>query len=61
MNEVKLIENGAKLQITMDVNSPPVESKSGKCLLVASAMIKTDIMIDGKRLSVGVNAMIKKG
>ena len=58
--EVKMLEDGKKLQITIDVNDPPKMSKSGKCLLVASEMIKTDICIGGQVLKVGVNAMLKR-
>jgi hypothetical protein len=57
--EVKLLDDGKRLQITLDTMNPPVMSKSGKCLLLASAMVKSGIIIDGVELKVGVNAMLK--
>lgn len=57
--EVKLIDDGKRLQVTIDIINPPKVSKSGKCLLLASAMLKSGIMVEGVEMSVGINAMVK--
>jgi hypothetical protein len=59
--EVKLIDSGKRIQITIDIENPPRVSKSGKCVLLASAMIKTGIEVDGQPVKVGVNVMAKRG
>jgi len=57
--EVK-IENG-KLVISIDMQEP-TPSASGKTLVVATTHgnIKTDCVIDGKPVVIGLNAYIKK-
>lgn len=57
--EVKLIDDGKRVQITMDTINPPRMSSKGKCKLLASGMIKTDIFIDGQQVKAGVNLMFK--
>lgn len=51
------------LIVTIPINDPPTESKSGKTLVVASSRgnLKTEAKIDGKPITVGLNAYIKKG
>ena len=55
------IENDT-LYIEIEINKNPVPSASGKTLVVASTRgnISTDIMVDGKPLTVGLNAYIKR-
>lgn len=56
------IANG-KLIVEIDLNAKPYpESTSGKTLLVASTRgnLATDVMVDGKPLTVALNAYIKK-
>ncbi|MFO7740343.1 MAG: hypothetical protein R6V46_17830 [Desulfatiglandaceae bacterium] len=50
------------LYIEIEINKPPVPSASGKTLVVASTRgnISTDVMVDGKPLTIGLNAYIKK-
>lgn len=51
-----------KLIITLDIEDDFKESASGKSLTVASSrgIVKTSVLVDGKPLSVGVNAFISK-
>lgn len=58
--EVK-IENG-KLIIIADMITPPVPSASGKTLVVATSRGNqvTETMIDGKPVTVGFNAYIRR-
>ena len=51
-----------KLVIEIELQNPPVPSASGKTLVVASTHgnQKTDIMIEGQPVIIGVNAYIKK-
>ncbi len=55
------VENGT-LTISIPENNPPTPSKSGKSLLVGSTNgnIKTEHMVNGKLLTVSVNAYIAK-
>lgn len=55
------IEDGV-LIIEMPVNQPLVPSKTGKSYLVATSngVVKTDLIVDGKPLKVGVNCFIDK-
>ena len=55
------IENGV-LFIEIEINKPPVPSASGKTLVVATTRgnITTDVMFEGKPLTIGLNAYIKK-
>lgn len=54
------IENG-KLVISIDMQEP-TPSASGKTLVVATTHgnVKTDCVIDGKPVVIGLNAYIKK-
>lgn len=54
------IKNG-KLVITMDMRDPPSPSKSGKTLVVATSSGNqvTTAVVDGKPVTVGVNAYIR--
>ena len=49
---------GSKLILTLDINNPPVPSKSGKSLTVATTNGNhaTTAQVGGKVLVVGVNA-----
>lgn len=51
-----------ELVIRIPLNSPPVPSASGKTLVVASTRgnVRTDIEIDGKPVTIGLNAYIAK-
>lgn len=53
--------DGKELVIRIPVNQEPVVSKSGKSRVVASSYgnVKTDLMIDGKPLTIGLNAYVK--
>jgi hypothetical protein len=53
------IENG-KLLISIPVAAQPRPSTSGKTLVVASTQgnVKTNVMVDGKPLTIGLNAYI---
>lgn len=53
------IENG-KLIIEIPVESAPAPSASGKTLVVASTRgnLKTSVMVQGKPLTIGLNAYI---
>jgi hypothetical protein len=55
------IENG-ELVIRLPLNQPPVSSSSGKTLVVASTHgnQRTEAVIDGRPVFVGVNAYIAK-
>jgi len=55
------IEKG-ELVIRIPLNDPPVSSASGKTLVVASTHgnQKTDAVINGQPIVVGVNAYIQK-
>lgn len=52
-----------ELVIRLPVNSPPAVSGTGKSLVVASTHgnVRTECLVDGKPLSVGVNAYIGIG
>jgi hypothetical protein len=52
---------GKKLIITMDLEIP-VPSKTGKTIIIATSHgnQKTDILIDGQPLTIGVNAYAAK-
>lgn len=54
------LEDG-KLHIIADLE-PPTPSASGKTLVVCSTRgnVKTDVVIDGKALTIGLNAYIPK-
>lgn len=52
---------GNKLIITADLETP-TPSASGKTLVVCSTRgnMKTDVLVDGKALTIGLNAYIPK-
>jgi len=58
---MKVEIKGNQLILTMDMQTP-APSASGKTLVVASSRgnQKTDAMVDGKNVTVGFNAYIKK-
>lgn len=51
-----------KLTIVLDVFATPVESQSGKTLVIASTKGNqtTEIIVKGERVVIGVNAYIPK-
>ena len=57
---MKVEQKGNKLCIEIDLEKP-TPSTSGKTLVVASTRgnVVTDIMIDGKPVTIGINAYIK--
>jgi hypothetical protein len=57
---LKVEQKGNKLYIEIDLEKP-APSSSGKTLVVASTRgnIVTDVMIDGKPVTIGINAYIK--
>ena len=61
----KLIANviKGKLIIEVPVNEPLVLSKSGKTMLVASSHgnQKTNAEVDGKQITIGLNAYVNRG
>ena len=59
--KVEIIDD--KLVITLPIKNPPLPSKTGKSLVVATTNGNqpTAIQIQGKLLAVGVNAFIKAG
>ncbi len=62
MNDIKVkIENGV-LTLTVELNNPPVVSKTGKSYLLASSegFFKPGVQVDGKEVMIGFNAIIKK-
>lgn len=50
------------LYVEIEINKKPVPSASGKTLVVASTRgnIVTDVLVDGKPLTIGLNAYVKK-
>jgi hypothetical protein len=59
-NHMKVEIKDGHLIISIPVNEPPVRSKSGKSLIVASTNgnQKTGIIVQGKAVVLGVNAYI---
>jgi hypothetical protein len=57
---LKVEQKGNKLYIEIDLEKP-TRSTSGKTLVVASTRgnVVTDIMVDGKPVTIGINAYIK--
>lgn len=55
------IENN-ELVIRIPIENPPQPSASGKTLVVASSRgnVKTDVTIQGKPITIGLNAYIAK-
>ena len=58
---MKVEKKGDKLYIEIDLEKP-TKSTSGKTLVVASTHgnIQTDIEVDGKLVTIGINAYIKR-
>ena len=61
VNSMKVEIKGKQLIITMDMQTP-APSSSGKTLVVASSHgnVQTSAEVDGKPVTVGVNAYIHK-
>jgi hypothetical protein len=59
---VKATIEGGELVIRLPLNKPPVPSASGKTLVVASTHgnQKTDAVVNGQPVTVGVNAYITR-
>lgn len=57
---LKVEQKGNKLGIEIDLEKP-APSSSGKTLVVASTRgnVVTDVMVDGKPVTIGINAYIK--
>ncbi len=57
---VKVEQKENKLYIEIDLEKP-TRSTSGKTLVVASTRgnVVTDVMVDGKPVTIGINAYIK--
>uniref|UniRef100_A0A6M3XT08 Uncharacterized protein n=1 Tax=viral metagenome TaxID=1070528 RepID=A0A6M3XT08_9ZZZZ len=53
---------GKKLVITVDLEDPPVPSKSGKTMVVASSRgnIATGALVSGQPVVIGLNAYIRR-
>ena len=51
-----------KLIIEIDIEKHPAPSASGKTLVVASTRgnVQTDVMVNGKPVTIGLNAYIRK-
>jgi len=62
MNIKAEIKDG-NLVITIPVNDPPVDSKSGKSRIIASTNgnIRPGLQVDGEAVVIGLNAYVKKG
>ena len=59
---MKVTVEGNELVIRLPLHRPPVPSASGKTLVIASTRgnQKTDAVIDGQRVVIGVNAYIPR-
>ena len=59
---MKLEVKDGMLVISLPVMNPPVESKTGKSLVIATThgIVKTGVVVDGKEVSMGVNVFLKK-
>lgn len=59
---MKVAIEGNELVVRMPLNNPAVPSSSGKTLVVASSRgnQQTTVEIDGKPVTVGLNAYIKR-
>jgi hypothetical protein len=60
--QVKVSIDNGELVIRLPLNRPPVLSGSGKTLVVASSRgnQRTDAVLDGRPIIVGVNAYVAK-
>ncbi len=59
---MKVTVEGNELVIRIPMNSPAKPSASGKTLVVASSYgnIKTDVLVEGKPVTVGLNCYIQR-
>lgn len=59
--QMKVEIKGKDLVITIPMNAEPKPSASGKSLVVASTSgnIQTDLKVNGKNVTIGLNAYIK--
>lgn len=57
-NAVVTVENG-QLVVRVPMNEKPSLSASGKTYIVASANGETEIVVEGKKVVIGLNAYIK--
>ena len=62
MNEPTATIEGNQLVIRLPMNATPTPSASGKTLVVASSHgnKRTDLIVDGQPVTIGVNAYIKR-
>ena len=62
MNEPTATIEGDQLVIRLPMNPTPTPSASGKTLVVASSRgnKRTDLIVDGQPVTIGVNAYIKR-
>ncbi len=62
MQEINVTVKDGRLLISIPVNAAPTPSASGKTLVVASTHgnLKTSVLVDGKPLTLGLNAYIAK-
>ncbi len=62
MQEINVTVKDGRLLISIPVNAVPQPSASGKTLVVASTRgnLKTSVLVDGKPLTLGLNAYIAK-
>ena len=62
MNEPTATIEGNQLVIRLPMNPTPTPSASGKTLVVASSHgnTRTDLIVDGQPVTIGVNAYIKR-
>ena len=61
MAEVKAEIKGTNLVLTIPINKPMTKSASGKSLVLATTNGNqvTDLDVEGKKLTVGINAYVK--
>jgi hypothetical protein len=59
---MKVTVEGSELVIRLPLHNPPAVSASGKTLVVATTRgnQKTDAVVNGQRVTVGVNAYIAR-
>jgi N-acetylmuramoyl-L-alanine amidase len=62
MDRIDVAIKDGRLLISIPVNAVPQPSASGKTLVVASTRgnLKTAVLVDGKTLTLGLNAYIAK-
>jgi hypothetical protein len=59
---MKVAIEGGELVIRLPLNNPPTVSASGKTLVIASTRgnQKTEAVVQGQRVTIGVNAYINR-